>query len=216
MRGVHSAPLPALLRGEVGLRSNPGEGHGTTEAATQVYRTHGSVLIGCTTRVAAPHPDPLPVKNGERGRTCRAAMSVATIGARMRGMHSAPLPALLRGEVGLRSNPGEGHGTYGAASRLSRIRRQVLISSGTTRVAAPHPSPLPVRTGRGSVPFVWQEEGLNYPTEAHLPHIRLAAVGCELCGQDLVDAAAVEVDDFEAPAVELEALADIGHAAEVL
>ncbi|CCD95882.1 hypothetical protein BRAO375_480001 [Bradyrhizobium sp. ORS 375] len=37
--GVGGATSPHPLRGEVGLRSNPGEGHGTYEAKTTVHRT---------------------------------------------------------------------------------------------------------------------------------------------------------------------------------
>ncbi|QHO71750.1 hypothetical protein ACH79_03035 [Bradyrhizobium sp. CCBAU 051011] len=42
------------LRGEVGLRSNPGEGVQVSRRSELVER--------------APHPDPLPVKDGERER----------------------------------------------------------------------------------------------------------------------------------------------------
>jgi crotonobetainyl-CoA:carnitine CoA-transferase CaiB-like acyl-CoA transferase len=52
------------------------------------------------------------------------------------GAPALPLPA-MRGEVGLRSNPGEGQGTAFAAAENSRI-------------AAPHPNPLPAGAGRGS------------------------------------------------------------------
>src|SRR5579872_2612009 len=48
------SPLPAM-RGEVGLRSNPGEGHGTESQYAQ------------NSRIAAPHPNPLPAKAGRGG-----------------------------------------------------------------------------------------------------------------------------------------------------
>ncbi|NLS72887.1 hypothetical protein E3H11_29075 [Bradyrhizobium brasilense] len=53
-------------------------------------------------------------------------------GARIRHRRTSPR---LRGEVGLRSNPGEG----------------VQVSTlGSLADKAPHPNPLPARAGRGS------------------------------------------------------------------
>src|SRR4051812_25164103 len=75
---------------------------------------------------------------------------------------------------------------------------------------APHPDPLPVKNGERETTIRAIRAG------AQLPYIRLAAVRREPGRQDLVDAAAVEVDDLEAPALQLEALADLWYAAEVL
>jgi peptide/nickel transport system ATP-binding protein len=47
------------LRGEVGLRSNPGEGDSPPAALVET----------------APHPNPLPAKGGERGRTAGGALA---------------------------------------------------------------------------------------------------------------------------------------------
>ncbi|MGY3453756.1 hypothetical protein ACVILH_006098 [Bradyrhizobium sp. USDA 4353] len=54
--------------------------------------------------------NPLPMKNGERERTAFVVADVTDLSAG--AVQTSPRP--LRGEVGLRSNPGEGHGTYEA------------------------------------------------------------------------------------------------------
>ncbi len=53
--GEPSSPLPAM-RGEVGSQRDPGEGHGTDSQHTQ------------NSRMAAPHPDPLPADAGRGSR----------------------------------------------------------------------------------------------------------------------------------------------------
>ncbi|CCD95320.1 hypothetical protein BRAO375_4150003 [Bradyrhizobium sp. ORS 375] len=54
--GVGGATCPRPLRGEVGLRSNPGEGHGTDEASSQLHRIRKASFDSSTTREAAPLP----------------------------------------------------------------------------------------------------------------------------------------------------------------
>ena len=62
-----SRPLPVHLRGEGrGRRFCEAEGEGQPLARNHVSNINAAA-VERTERVAAPHPNPLPVKYGERG-----------------------------------------------------------------------------------------------------------------------------------------------------